>query len=619
MNSASYRPDVQGLRAIAVLAVVLFHYENNILPGGYVGVDIFLVISGYLITQQLYTRKVSNRHSSASYLLKFYAGRIKRIIPAYFVMLATITTVAKILFTSVDYRYFADSLKATALFVSNQYFSSVGDYFAPELAEQPLLHTWSLSVEMQFYLLLPVLVLLMAKRRFEKIIPFICLSLVLVAEWRMRVDGYVQETYFALYSRAPEFLAGSWLAVSKNGDLWRVRKANVMFLIGIFLVLVSLFSIDNTTLFPGLSSVMPVVGAILIISAKNSTLNFILSNRPMVWVGFLSYSIYLWHWSVLAIIRYYSGTSQLDQKTTIIFILSTLIFSCLSFYLIEEPARKSRWLSLQPLHAIVGLVLLAFISLIAYRIVIISRELDATEARPIEYTRYADPATICHGEDNGHCIKGDASSSLNVAVIGDSHAAMLNQFFDYLGKSIGFKATIMTASSCVPFPGFNVSKLPEWAREGCHDQIERVSSIISQSHLIFIGGMWSYQLEDPSFKIDFERFLASISGEAEVFLLSQVPELSFNPLRIERFAALGLARRDPKTHEYKLANDVIRRISKSVGAKYVELDELSMFGDAPYLDKKLIYMDKNHLNEIGVREYAKASKTVIRNLITNGG
>ena len=161
MSAINYRPDIQGLRAIAVLVVMLFHFNPAWLPGGFVGVDVFLVISGFLIVSILLHKKKQPDCEITSVLKYFYISRLKRIAPAYFSMLVFVSLLAAVFFTSQDLAVYKNGLKQAIWFSSNHYFSGFGDYFAPENHEQPLLHTWSLAVEIQFYLLAPLLVLLL--------------------------------------------------------------------------------------------------------------------------------------------------------------------------------------------------------------------------------------------------------------------------------------------------------------------------------------------------------------------------------------------------------------------------------------------------------------------------
>lgn len=613
-----YRLDIQGLRAVAVLAVVLFHYDSAFLPGGYIGVDIFLVISGYLITQQLHLKRSSSQYSLGKCLRGFYLGRIKRIAPAYFFMLVLVTVVAKLLFTDTDIGYYLDSLKSTALFASNTYFAHFGDYFAPQVAEQPLLHTWSLAVEMQFYLLLPVLILAFPASQVRRIIPALIVILILVAEWQLRVTGHKQAVYYALYSRVPEFLMGGWLALTAVGTDWPAKRANIVFVIGALLIVGSLYGLDGASSFPGLLSIPPVLGASLIIAAHQSAFSAALRNRPMVWLGFLSYSLYLWHWPFLALIRYYTGSQSLGIWATVLFVSLTLFASCCSFYLVEEPARKIRAIAVTTRRVAVAAVILSVGSLGMYRLALAAKDYVNSSGLPTQYTRYADPAMICHGMDNGHCVKGDLGSAKEILVVGDSHGAMLNGFFDKLGQELHFKARVMTASSCVPFAGFNEKKLPEWAQKSCTDQIDRVKPFIAQASTIFLAGMWTYQLQDATFAPALTRFL-QLHADKKIYVLSQVPELQKNPIRMHRFAALGLSHDVPRNAEYQAANQRIAEISGRNGAQFIAFDRLKLFDHAPYFVSQLIYMDESHLNQVGVDAYAEQARPYIRNLVTADG
>jgi len=209
----NYRPDVQGLRAVAVLLVMLFHFNPAWLPGGFVGVDVFLVISGYLVVNILLEKRAQPGYEIGSTLRYFYASRLKRIGPAYFVMLVLASLLAAVLFLPQDLAIYKQGLKQAAWFNSNHYFAGFGDYFAPANHEQPLLHTWSLAVEIQFYLLAPFLVLLLPARALQWLLLTLLIGLTTVAEYRLRILGIQQETYYSLYARLPAFFAGALVAM----------------------------------------------------------------------------------------------------------------------------------------------------------------------------------------------------------------------------------------------------------------------------------------------------------------------------------------------------------------------------------------------------------------------
>ncbi len=199
----SFRHDIQGLRAFAIIFVIIFHYNKDVLSGGFVGVDIFLVVSGFLIT----TIIVKRENSKPREILKFYLNRFFRIYPAYFFMLIVTTLIFSLLLTYQDFSYFKDSLFKSFLFLSNNYFSDFGGYFLPDSTELPLLHTWSLSVEMQFYLCLPILTFLIPNKNVFKFLFFISISLLLL-------DIVFEEknhmfSYYSFLYRFPEFMFGS--------------------------------------------------------------------------------------------------------------------------------------------------------------------------------------------------------------------------------------------------------------------------------------------------------------------------------------------------------------------------------------------------------------------------
>jgi peptidoglycan/LPS O-acetylase OafA/YrhL len=614
MRSDNYRPDIQGLRAIAVLVVMLFHFNPAIAPGGFVGVDVFLVISGYLITSILLDKKAQPDYQLGSTLRYFYVSRIRRIAPAYFAMLILVSMLAAVLFLPEDLATYTKSLNQAAWFNSNHYFAGFGDYFAPANHEQPLLHTWSLAVEMQFYLLVPFLVLLLPVRVLKWLLPILMIGLSAVAEYRLRVLGIQQSTYYSLHARLPAFFAGALVVlVMRSAPGWGCKPwfGNL----GLALVLASAAVQPLLGPFPGLAALLPVVGAALVLQRPAQGMaGQLLAIKPMVWLGQLSYSFYLWHWPVLALLRYYTGTQVLDTTFSLLFITLTLFLATLSYYWVETPLRVHQTRMKQTLaYGLLAGAIFATTPSIAK----INQALSPAPL-PVEYLRYADPTTICHGQIVGDCIKGDLGSSKEVLVLGDSHAAMLNLFFDQLGKELGFKARIITASSCVTIPGFEYQRLPEWAQKPCLAQIEQAQKYLSKVEVIFIAGMWSWQLQSNQFRNTLEVFLNNGAPQAHKYLVSQVPLFNQNPMRNHRFNALGMTNVASVQEEYKFANQTVKLISESgVQIRYLPLDNLAVFKSAPIFQDKLIYYDQSHMNEVGIINYVTEASELIKDAVNN--
>ncbi|ART56107.1 acyltransferase [Acidovorax carolinensis] len=603
MTPILYRPDIQGLRAIAVLAVMLFHVNSAWLPGGFVGVDVFLVISGFLIVSILLNKKTGPSYRLTSTLSNFYTGRLKRIAPAYFVMLIVVSLLAAVLFLPPDLTIYKQGLNKAAWFNSNNYFASFGDYFAPANHEQTLLHTWSLAVEIQFYLLAPWLILLVPIKALKWLLWALLLGFTALAEYRLRALGLAQDTYYGLYARLPEFFAGGLVVLYMDAANGGRRHP---WLGGMWLLLILAAAAIQPRLghFPGVPALLPVLGAALVLlHPAQGIARQLLVSRPMAWLGKLSYSLYLWHWPVLAFLRYYTGAEVLDLPFSLLFAALTLLLAMLSFYWVETPLRVRHTRTKQALACI----LLALAALGTSKSMAKINQALSPAPLPIEYQRYADPATICHGQIVGDCLKGDLTSTKEVLVLGDSHAAMLNIFFDRLGKELGFKARIITASSCVTIPGFDYQRIGEWARKPCLEQIANAGEYLPKVKIIFLAAFWSWQFDSPEFNDALKEFLAKQSAIGKkIYLMEQEPLLDRNPQRALSFRALGLHPEVVISNKYKEVNSRLNDyMGKYPAVTSLNFEQTGVFANIPFHQGELLYMDEHHLNEVGATRYSE--------------
>lgn len=615
MNSITipYRKDIQGLRAISVIAVMIYHFNNSLLPGGYLGVDIFFVISGFLMMNILLSYKFDYNQSFINSITNFYYRRLKRIVPAYYIMLIVISIFAGILFTESDFENFKKSLIKAIYFFSNNYFASFGDYFAPDVYEQPLLHTWSLAIEMQFYLLFPLLVLLMPYKWLRYLLPFKILFFFILSIYIFQIKGKQQEIYYALYTRIPEFFAGALIVLFKIGQKWTTQQANKIWIFGIIIILFGFLS--NSKLFP-YSILLAILGSTLIISSNNASILRYLQLPWLVWIGELSYSLYLWHWPLLSFIRYFVAENKLSFLLALVYISFTLLFSVVSYYYIEKRFHKSHFniKSHKKIFAYLTIILLGISSV---KIGSIINNYFTPPPLPEIYKRYADPESICHGKIVGDCIRGDSNSSYEILVIGDSHAAMLNLFFDKLGKELGFKARVMSASGCIPIPGFDYKHLPEWARDPCQNMIKQTIPYIKNATVLIIAGKWSYHLQRPEFVNALKSFFEGLDKRVyRIFIMPQIKQLDGNPLRIHRFRHIGFPIKIKDSLKAEKANEVLYDIIKPfIHVNILNLKSKDLFINVPFYKNELIYYDNHHINEVGARYYAEITQHDFANSI----
>ena len=345
-----YRPDIDGLRALAVCSVIAFHATPGYAPAGFFGVDIFFVISGYLITNILLR---DARHGQAS-LWSFYGRRIRRIFPALILMLTTVLVVGW--FTLVDGRYAKLGVDAAAAagFVANLLFWNQSSYF---VSSSDLLHLWSLGVEEQFYLVWPLLIHLVVKRRMSVVKTLAVITILSFGYSLYATLNAPTAAFYSPVSRCWQLSAGGLIAAARLAPGRAVREG--LGLAGAAAIVTSLWLADRTSLVPGLWAVMPVFGAAAVIQAlPRASINRLLSFKPAVWIGLISYPLYLWHWPAL---QFVISFTPYDQRN--LFVKLAVLFSfaaaAATYLLVERPLRRRSPLMLLTAMAAVLLAALA--------------------------------------------------------------------------------------------------------------------------------------------------------------------------------------------------------------------------------------------------------------------
>lgn len=333
-----YRPEIDGLRALAVIPVILFHAGFDLFSGGYVGVDVFFVISGYLITTILIEDIENNRFSISN----FYKRRARRILPALTFMVLVIIVMGWFILTPYFYRDLFQTTVATSVFASNILLFIKSGYFEPISELKPFLHTWSLAVEEQFYLLFPIFLILawrFGKNRVFWIIVVLATISLLISEWSWRVNE--RANFYFLHTRAWELLCGSLAAfiVHKNG----VQKNNALALLGLIAIVFSIFFYDEAIPFPSVYALVPVLGVVLLIlyADKETLASKLLGSQAFVGIGLISYSAYLWHQPIFSLMRH-SSITAITMFDYLVAIALVFIVSYLSWRFVEKPFRNKK-------------------------------------------------------------------------------------------------------------------------------------------------------------------------------------------------------------------------------------------------------------------------------------
>jgi len=339
-----YRSDVDGLRALAVLSIVLYHLGLP-LHGGFIGVDIFFTISGFLIGSIILRQSADRIFTFAG----FYERRIRRIFPALFVMLLVSFIVACKLLLPSELVAFSKSLASASFSVSNLYFLFQSGYFDASAGQAPLLHTWSLAIEEQFYVVFPILLVMLHRflpRRINLVFALIAASSFLISVYG--AYHFASATFYLLHTRAWELLIGAALALEGFPKLRNAVMRHTAGILGLILIATALLLYRSWTAFPGLAALPPCLGTALIIAAGesgNNVVGRVLSLKPVVFVGLISYSLYLWHWPLIVFNKLgFTILNGLDHHQTqvLLFVLS-LILAVLSWRFIEMPIRRDVW------------------------------------------------------------------------------------------------------------------------------------------------------------------------------------------------------------------------------------------------------------------------------------
>ncbi len=649
IESSTYLPHVDGLRALAVALVVIFHAWPSALAGGFVGVDVFFVISGFIITRQIFSEMETGSFSFVSFL----GRRARRLIPAAFVCCLLVTAVAALVLMPDALARYSESLAAVWTMTANFYFFSSSGYFDTPSAEAPLLHMWSLAVEDQFYLTWPLLLLLLSRRLMTR--PRIIAAVLGLAALSLLHSAHSAATnptlaFYLPFSRAFELLAGCALALGYplvKSIAPRTRIA--LDTIGLLLVVLSPAFLHSGVPFPGFAVVPTIIGSVLLIGAGlygPTPISRLLSARPVVMTGRMSYSIYLYHWPAIAFSTYWLGRAPHAGEAAVI-VLTGLALAALSWLLVEQKATQALRLyhlpatTLLKRTAVAGtfFCLLAMIGGFTHGL---PQRLDepayevyssASEGNPLRAT--------CDGYDrafrhNTYCSFGPApkkGASYDVAIFGDSNADHFVPMIAALTEKAGLSGRQVTQSSCAPLIGAAYDRA-QYIEEDCARYQETILQFLDRNpnlKLAVLSWAWvnyggiahanrvsaaSGSQEARSFS-EFAAATIAIFRKRgiEVLIVGQVPHLDSFSLR----CLADAARRDTEETDCTMSRQAVDRQLDAYQAVVQKIDDDDTgvwFLDmrkllctdllcSAFKDDVLLYRDNKHLNGKGAAYLAR--------------
>jgi peptidoglycan/LPS O-acetylase OafA/YrhL len=557
-HSLPYRPDIDGLRAVSVLAVILFHAKVPGFAGGYVGVDVFFVISGYLITQVL---MVPSEHGFLGQLRGFYVRRCRRILPALLVMLLVSALLACWLFLPSELRRFGTHVAFASAFLSNLAVWREGGYFDVSTPFNPLLHLWSIAVEEQFYVVFPLVFLACGgalQGRTRALLASVALVSFALCVWASYRSPYAN--FFLAPTRAWELLLGSLVALGVGRSLSTHAAREALAGAALLAILGCVFWYDDSMRYPGLYALVPCVSAaILLATAKDSPsrVGRWMSARPLVFTGLISYSLYLWHVPVFAFVGYYN-VRPLEAWQVAVLLPAIYLVSAVSWRYVEAPVRGRKLLATDSrlLGAAAGTTaMVASLGLVMWLSDGIPGRLgeaDATLIRNID--RLQRDATDCAVRPlptiaaGSLCSYGpSAGASADVVVWGDSHALALLPEYERIAAARNVRVHAAATSACRPLLGAASNVDTPARRQACDDfnraAVEAIEKI--DPALVILNAYWMYPDLDIAttttttagaepadgsapFRQAFERSLRAIdAGERKVCVIGGVPTLEY--------------------------------------------------------------------------------------------
>lgn len=626
-HSKNYRIELDGMRGLAIICGIWFHISQSFIPGTYSAISMFFVLSGYLITTS-----ISSQHDRGEFSFKkFYSHRISRLIPTFYSALLVTLLLGCLILLPRDLYELADSARNAILFFANQYFANAFNYFYHSSQTKPLLHTWSLSVEEQFYFIFPTTLLLLSKflskKKYIIAVLFILSSCSFIfAEYHSRVEQLKIISNYVLAARMGEFLFGCILGLCEKQILQtQFKSIRYTAEVGLVLLVVGFLLLDTTSIYPGLNALWPAGATVLLILGMNhpeSLSRKLFSLKPLVYAGVISYSLFLWHFPILAFSRYLYLTTENGFLINIALILVIWGVSHLSWKWIENPLRYKKRSFKQNFFIVWFVPGLCLIILCQFIIntegwLSRSKKFPTLATGPLQYVT----EDYCVSKITGNCfLNKPANPDRKIILFGDSHAGHYMTFWKEIAQKYNMTVLAVSAGDCFPslHTDSDVRVYAEFADASCKEARDYIFNLISEYDEVILGGAWSTYIKgehEKKISEDFQKTLNHLQKtQKKVFVMEEIP--IFKNYEILHYLATQYAviplpwtldhmkerlNANQARKDNASGNEWLKKeISLFNNVSYFELSKLSLiFRGLPVYQSEMLYADGKHLNTRG--------------------
>jgi peptidoglycan/LPS O-acetylase OafA/YrhL len=641
----TYRPDIDGLRAVAVLSVLVFHANKSWAPGGFIGVDIFFVISGYLITGIIF----KGIESGSFQVAEFYRRRFRRILPVLAAVIITTLIASLIIMTPADVTTSAYSAIWSLFSAGNLYFTYGIDYgyFSNEAENNPFLHLWSLGVEEQFYIFWPTILLIIGSNRLRLAIVAFVLTMISFILAELLINDHPTFSYYMLPTRAGELLIGALAQLActtpqKPSLLLKLEQSRmareVVAWCGALAICVSLLVLSDQSRFPGVNALPVTIGAAaLIVSGAfgPTSIRAVLSNPLAVSIGLISYSLYLWHWPIFAFARYLIG--DLPTTLSIAGLVLTFALAVLSYRFIESPLRlaKTNLLGSGLRYVVfpIGLSVLALLLIVktdgmgfyasnqAYRIAYSAASAPPQPASTL--AQVCQHRRVTTTELQSPACRSDPNSEPGILMWGDSHAAHYVPVVSAIAEEAGFAFRNIAHSACPPLLTGAGDFAARSYRDDCAASSQAVASVLDDYRAVILSAAWGSLIgqgdtAEQALRTSLETLVANHESVIVIGSAPRHPSLDRScEQKRARFAWLNCDERNetPRARVDAL-NRQVESIATAAGAHFIEFNDLLCDGPqcSASINGQLGYFDEGHLSADGAEflgELAREDQTVV--------